>query len=173
MITIFTENCNTISKKEYEYLLTSIDFTSLTCTCGHSGCLTKHGYYNKTVKSMEDKIFYSICRVKCSSCGVTHALLHSSMVPYSQISLELHVSIISSQYDKSKLNILLHNYLSIDESSVSYILRQFHRHWKQRLLSQSISLSCIKNLIFQCFHHYSRQFMQIRSTNNILFIQPT
>lgn len=175
MITILTENCNTISKQKYEELIASIEFTSLSCSCGHSGCLTKHGNYNKTVKLSEGKIIYDIQRVLCSYCGTTHALLHSSMVPYSQISLKHHITIISSLLDKSKLNTLMHSCSTIEESSVSYVLSQFRKYWEQRLLSISIDLSTISisTLISQCFHHYSRQFMQIKSTNNILFQQPT
>ena len=55
----------------------------------------------------------------------------------------------------------------IDENNVKYIIRQFRRHWKQRILSLGLSLS--DHLTVPSLAAFSRQFMQIHRTRNILF----
>ena len=61
----------------------------------------------------------------------------------------------------------------IDESNIQSVVSSFRRFWKERLLSQSISLSNLTTLFLSCFSHFKRQFMQIKKTVNILFLQPT
>ena len=61
----------------------------------------------------------------------------------------------------------------IDESNIASVLRQFRRFWKERILSQGISLDGHNHLIRQSFAFFTRQFMQIKCTPNILFIMPT
>ena len=61
----------------------------------------------------------------------------------------------------------------VDESSIHCILRQFRLHWQQKLLSQGITLQPLDTLVNICFSHFSRQFMQIKTTPNILFLRPT
>lgn len=56
--------------------------------------------------------------------------------------------------------------LLIDENNVKYIVRQYRRHWKQRLLS--IGQTLLDSLTVPCLHAYFRQFMQIHRTRNIL-----
>lgn len=56
------------------------------------------------------------------------------------------------------LNQLMIENPNIDESNISYIKKQYTMHWKQRLLSENIQLD--SSLVFQCFFHFKRQFMQ-------------
>lgn len=69
-------------------MLGSLQFHQLKCTCGHSACLSVHGYYHRTVRTSKGSFRLRICRVICSECGRTHAILPESIVPYDQISLE-------------------------------------------------------------------------------------
>ena len=87
MITIFVRDCNQISQSFYDSVIFDLQLHQLTCSCSHSACLSVHGYYRRTVKLSSGAIRLRVCRVKCSECGATHALLLSSMVPYSQILL--------------------------------------------------------------------------------------
>jgi hypothetical protein len=59
----------------------------------------------------------------------------------------------------------------IDENNVKHIIRQYKKHWKERLLS--ICLSIHDRLTIPCLSAFSRQFMQIHKTPNILFAPPT
>ena len=44
MITIFVEENNPLTPNFYNNLIAQLQFHRLTCTCGHSGCLSVHGY---------------------------------------------------------------------------------------------------------------------------------
>ena len=173
MVTLFVEENNPLTPNFYNNLINSLQFHKLTCTCGHSSCLSIHGYYTRSLKTPVGKCSFRICRVICSCCHHTHALLPSSIVPYSQVSLDEHVDIISSLEDReSRKNLMNHN-PSIDESNCRHILRNFLRYWKQRLLSEMISLTDRAVLIRGCFSSFFRQFMQIHCTPNILFTNTT
>ena len=79
MITITVPFDNLLNQKTYETIINTLQFHQLQCTCGHSGCLTIHGYYTRSLKKDDSEIPLSICRVRCSHCGRTHALLISSL----------------------------------------------------------------------------------------------
>lgn len=173
MITVSVDFCKPISQNFYDDVINSLQFHRLTCPCGHSGCLTIHGYYNRTVKTGNSDIRLHVCRVICSQCGGTHALLLSSIVPYSQVSLPDQVSILEHAQSDRDFSSVMDSTPSIDESCVRSVIRRFRWHWEQRLLSEGLLLSLSMNFIACCFHAFRRQFMQIKSTPNILFLTPT
>lgn len=172
MITLNTNINNTLTQKIYNQLIAGLQFHQMTCTCGHSGSLSVHGYYMRSLKVPEGKLRLRICRVICSCCGRTHALLPSVIVPYSQIPLQEQVEIISAYETSHSLESVMSRNPSIDESNCAYIIRQYYRHWKQRLLSERIDI-CDISLVSQCFTAFFRQFMQIKSTPNIIFFNTT
>ncbi len=172
MITLLVDNCNPISQDFYDKTIRSLQFHQLTCSCGLSGGLTKHGYYYRRLKVDDDLQQLCICRVICSHCGSTHALLLSSFVPYSQISLPDQVVIISNFENHSSQSALMARNNAIDESNIRSILRQYRRFWQQRLLTARISLWGA-SLSQMCFSFFERQFMQIKRTPNLFFVPPT
>ena len=172
MITVFVDNYNPISQHFYDFVLNSIQFHRLTCTCGDSACLRVHGYYTRKVKSPKGNVSLRICRVYCSCCHHTHAVLLSSIVPYSQVSLSDHIGIVAAYENGSSPASVMEQTPSIDESNCRYIIRKYSLYWKQRLLSERILLSA-PDLVSQCFSCFFKQFMQIRCTPNILFIHTT
>ena len=93
-ITVKTENYNRISQDFYNKAIDSLDLNLISCVCGHSGCLIRHGSYKRSIQLADRILSLSVVRVYCKICGHTHALLLSSMVPYSQIPLALHVRLI-------------------------------------------------------------------------------
>lgn len=172
MITLKTNNNNPLTQKTYNQLIADLQFHQLTCTCGHSGSLSVHAYYHRSVKVPNGKLRLRICRVVCSSCGCTHALLPSSIVPYSQTPLAEQVAIISAyETSDSPKNVMATN-PSIDESNCAHVIRQYRRHWKQLLLSERIDIRDT-SLVLKCFTAFFRQFMQIKNTPNILFLNTT
>lgn len=173
MITLFVEENNPFTPNFYNELINNLQFHQLTCTCGRSACLSVHGYYYRSVKSSSEKTFFRICRVKCKCCGHTHAILLSSMVPYSQVSLSDHISIIRNHEKGISQHSVMNNNPSIDESCLRYIIRCYLKCWKEKLLSERIMLSPVCSLIKSCFSHFSYQFMQIKKTPNILFFNTT
>ena len=172
MITILVQNCNLISQSFYDSVINRIQFHQLTCTCGHSACMTIHGYYHRGIKLPDGTSRLRICRVRCSECGKTHALLLSSIVPYSQI----------RTCDQQQICIAFEQHLSassvcdsnpeIDENNVKSVLRNYRR-WREMLKSLRISLSPLIVLIDSCFANYSAQFLQIHRGYNTLFFHTT
>lgn len=173
MITLYVEENNPITPNFYNNLIAGLQFHRLTCTCGHSGCLSVHGYYTRYIKAPDGRIPFRICRVVCSCCHHTHALILSSFVPYSQISLPEQVEIISSYEEGKSFVSVMDRNPSIDESNCRHVVSRFLLHWRQRILSERISLSHVSVLVLKCFHAFIRQFMQIRCTPNILFLNTT
>lgn len=144
MITLSVEIRNPLNKKNYDDILSSIQFHQLTCTCGHSACLSVHGYYLRGLKTPDGIIRLRLCRLRCHECRRTHALRS-----------------------------LLDRIPCIDENNVKYIMRSYLHHWKQRLLSCGIPICPLKELVSRCFSSYCRQFMQVKRTPNILFPMTT
>ena len=95
------------------------------------------------------------------------------MVPYSQISLKDQISVIDAYENDRPTAEGLSNLDSVDESSFRYVIRQYLKHWKQRLLSEHLLLHPVSDLIGNCLHSFCRQFMQIHRTPNLLFSDTT
>ena len=173
MITVKVENYKLISQDFYNNIIDSLDLNLIPCTCGHSGSLIRYGSYRRSFQLADQVCSLSIVRVYCKQCGHTHALLLSSMVPYSQIPLALHVRLIDACEQHQDLQSVLNGQCCIDENNLKSILRNYRLHWRERLLSTMLFLSDVPLLVSGCFSNFSRQFMQIKTTHNKLFIPPT
>lgn len=173
MITILCRTYKPLSQKLYDSIVDAVDIRQIRCSCGHAGNLIYHGTYTRSIKTPEGLQVLRIIRVKCTHCGRTHAILPSSIVPYSRISLRDQADIIECHLDNGDMGELLSMDPSIDENNVKYVLRQFRKHWRERLLSESLSLCSLPGLVEGCFRAFLRQFMQVHTTVNILFLTPT
>ena len=173
MITIKTENYNLISQDFYNKTIDSLDLNLISCTCGHSGCLIRYGSYKRNVQLKDELITLTIVRVYCTACGRTHALLLSFLVPYSQIPLNIQISAIHAYESGNSLSNILTDQCFIDDNNLKAVIRAYRLHWKERLCSAGLSFSKWSSLVISCFSHFSRQFMQIKTTVNKLFLLPT
>ena len=173
MITIETEYCNPISQIFYDNVVSSIDLALLPCTCGHSGCLIWYGSYSRKIRQGDSVLLLRVARVFCNSCGHSHAILLSQIVPYSQIPLPVQASIALAYENGSGYREILARQSFIDENTISSILRSYRQHWRERLASGQLRLSSLWDLVRGCFALYSRPFMQIKTTRNKLFPAPT
>lgn len=173
MITVITGECNEISQDFYDSAIGSIQAYRLECSCGHSGCLIRHGSYTRSVKTAMGKIPLAIRRVRCGLCNATHALLPSGIVPYSQVPLADHAAIASSYENGGAGMEAMAENPELSPSQAFYILSLYIRLWRQRLLSERIPLSPAHALAAPCIRCFGRQFMQVKNTRNILFSPPT
>ena len=173
MITIKTENYNLISQDFYNKIIDSLDLNLISCTCGHSGCLIRYGSYKRNVQLKDEKITLTVVRVFCTVCGHTHALLLSSIVPYSQIPLNLQISVIHTYESGLSVQPIRAEHCLIDEYNLKSVIRSYRLYWQQRLRSAALSFIERNSLVIGCFSHFSRQFMQIKTTVNKLFLLPT
>ncbi|WP_425545281.1 DUF6431 domain-containing protein [Faecalicatena contorta] len=153
--------------------MNDVQLHQLTCSCGHSACLSVHGYYERSVKRGEGTLRLRICRLKCSECETTHAILLSSIVPYSQIALADQQHICLDYEAGNDTCGICQDHLSIDENNVKSVLRNYRRYWCEKLRSLRISLSPLTSLVSACFSFYSSQFMQIHRRCNSLFFYTT
>lgn len=173
MITLLVEKFNPLTQSFYNKIINNLQFHMLTCPCGHSGCLSVHGYYHRFIKSPCGKIRLRICRVKCECCGHTHAILLSSMVPYSQVSTNDQISIINNYLNNLSQDSVMNDNPFIDESCFRYVIKNYLKYWHEKLLSESIKFSSFHPFVRSCFSFFSYQFMQIKNTPNILFLNTT
>ena len=175
MVTILVSDCNDISQDFYDGLISSLELINLVCPCCHHGaCMSVHGYYYRQVRdSIGDKHPLRVMRTKCSCCHHTSAILPSVLVPYSQIPLEDQNTVIDLQEKNASSTEIADAVPSLDENNVKSIIRRYVKHWLQRLLAESIPRHPLKELTCSCFQHYSRPFLQIHRTPNILFLIPT
>lgn len=173
MITILIQDFNTFTQDFYDSAINFLQLHSLECSCGHFGCLTIHGCYKRYVITPDGKVPLKICRVKCSECGRTHALLLSSITPYSQIPTEVQKDIAACYERGSDRAALCTGGDGIDENNVKSVIRRYVRFWRERIRAAAADLRDLSELICSCFSNYSKQFMQIRPTFNILFSKPT
>ena len=169
MITINYDKSNTLTQNNYENFIKSINLASIPCSCGRFGCLTKHGYYNRRIKTDSlSKVTLSILRVKCNICGKTHAIVPISIIPYSSITLEDHLTIIKNYLSNLPQDTIMTEKPLIDESNISYIISRYKKFWHQCLIAFSISLyKSLYDITYTCFRHLSRHFMQIKWVQNI------
>ena len=173
MITVETENYNLFSQDFYDKTFFSLDLALIPCSFGHTGCLMWYGSYTRKVILVDRSLSLRIARVRCRHCGCTHALLLSSIVPYSQIPLSIHASVARRCENRESLCSVLAQQTLLDENHISYLARSYRRHWRERLKAVPASTSSLRELVRACFAAFSRQFMQIKTTRNKLFLLPT
>ena len=128
MITLITEKNNTLTPNFYNSFISNLQFHQLKCPCGHAGGLSIHGYYHRYIKIPNGKVKFRICRVICEHCGKTHALLLSSMVPYSQLPIEDHVQIIGAYENAKPTASVLKENNSINEITIRNVVRNYKLH---------------------------------------------
>ena len=160
IIAIITE-VNIMTQDVYDQISDRIDPAQLECPCcGHTGT-TVHGYYERKLKTPAGKITLLIKRIRCSFCGKTHAILPSTIVPYSQISMKDTVAFITARTPAEREKVMKET-PEIDESDMYRILGSYKRHWKERLASHGLAID--SGLPEKCIRIFRRQFMQIPCT---------
>lgn len=173
MITIHIKDVDYISQRMYDDVIAGLDLHELICTCGNCQCLIHHGSYERKIKASDREFRLRVNRVKCIACGRTHALLPSSIIPYSQIVLKEQLNIINFFENKPGYGQFFQSDFFLDENAVRAVILRYRRNWKQGILAYQIAMYLSELLIKQCFNIFQRQFMQIRKIPNILFLIPT
>ena len=134
----------------------------------HAGCLVRHGYYSRGLKTRQGTIVLRILCVKCKECGRTHAILPEMVVPYSQIPADLQQRMLLYPLGSSELESLMQANSDIKESNVLAVRGRYRRKWKEQLLTMGMKIGdSIADLIRHCFSVFHQQFMQIRSGINL------
>ena len=157
-----------ITAEIYGKVSASLPIYRLSCSCGHAGCLVRHGYYRRRLKTRQGTIVLRILRVKCKECGRTHAILPELIVPYSQIPADLQQCMLLYPLGSPELESLMQGNSDITESNILAIRGRYRKNWKERLLTLSRKLQDdIAHLIQDSFSFFHRQFMQIHCGINL------
>lgn len=170
MITLIVEGCNDLSQEIYDKILDIIPLYQIRCVCGAVGQLVRHAYYSRKVKRRKRTIELCVLRVKCKSCGRTHAILTDQIVPYEQVAVDIQREMILLSVWSPEIQKLLEGNQDITESDVAAVKRRFKKHWKERLAAMGKEITdSIYDLVCSAFSNFHRQFMQIRSGINLAF----
>lgn len=170
MITVRQNFCNNFSKKKYEFMINSIDLNLIKCSCGHSFCLVRHGYYKRKLKLGFETVLLTILRVKCKTCRKTHAIMPDNIVPYSRIPVDIQRKILIFDTGDKEIQELMEGNTDITEEDIYRIKMKYKMEWKERLASASLDLKInVLELVSSCFFAFEKQFMQVRRGINILF----
>ncbi|MDE7244578.1 MAG: hypothetical protein K2O18_11495 [Oscillospiraceae bacterium] len=157
----------------YNSVTAFLQLHRLTCSCGHSACLRVHAYYHRTLKTPAGPLRMRIMRVICSECGKTHALLPAFIVPYSQTPAPDQAEILRIYEGSRDFSPVMDRCPCIDESCIRSIIRNYLLYWKERLAAYAIPFTPFSSLVSGSFHFHRRQFMQVKKTMNVLFMQTT
>lgn len=173
MITVIVQDCNNFSQDFYDSVVNSLQLHRLRCSCGHSGCMGIHAYYERQVHSSEGSHALRIQRLRCSECSRTHAVLLSSIVPYQQLPAEDQRLIVRAFEEHSDPMAVCTPHGTIDENNVKAVILRYRRYWRERLRAEGIPLAPLTALVMRCFACYSSQFLQIRRSKNVLLKDTT
>lgn len=172
MITYRDHKYNTETAEGYDKSVTGISVYKLTCSgCGHKGNMiryghyTRHTYYDCRVEELR------IQRVRCKFCGKTHSLLPDTLVPRDLIVLQDQLQVILNYESGNDWRKTCFENPLVDEQAIRHIIKRYLRHWKERCISEDISL--YGDLVRSCFDRFGRQFMQIRRERICFYESPT
>lgn len=132
MIILNLKKINTKLKNSLKKYLNNDNYGLLECPHCHSNNLIMWGHYNRNVIFFNDdgitieSCLLSVQRVKCKSCGRTHALLPFGIIPYKQFSDEI-ISKILYELLTTTIDKVSSKYL-IDTSIIKKWVFQFKKY---------------------------------------------
>ncbi len=158
-------------QENYNKFVDAIDFTISQCQCKSIGQFVIHGYYDRKIRTNGWLVILLVIqRMKCKSCGKTHAVLPTSIVPYSQILLTDMIGMIISHEEKTSYKINKDSHLT--RKDVKYVIKQYLRHWRDRILAIAsgsiIEFLRSSDLTRQVHCAYNTAFMQVKRCSYLL-----
>jgi len=167
----------------YDKQMKTLNTEALTCPiCGAKHSLSLFAYYKRHLVTYDNNTpkdnIITISRYICSSCGHTHAILPSVIVPYMSFSFKFTVSLIHDY--------LVHKYHSVDAMCEHYeiaittfyrILNKFKIHkqlWLGLLEDKLMSnLSFVQHILNSTFDEIEDFIIQFLKQNGSSFFQGT
>lgn len=175
MIILYSKKINTNFKENIQNYLNTANFCHLECPNCHSHDLIRWGYYERNVIFFSNNEFnidssiIKIQRIRCKSCGKTHALLPFGIIPYKQFTDEI-ISKILYELTNDTLENVSNKYL-IDQSIIKkwcYQYNKFHSSRVNTLIKYHNSKSSLTKFLNQFINKlnyikkYNLCFMQIK-----------
>lgn len=175
MIILYSKKINTNLKKTIQNYLNTVNFGHLECPNCHSHDLIRWGYYERNViffsndKNDIESSIIKIQRIRCKSCGKTHALLPFGIIPFKQFTDEV-ISKILFELTNNTLENISNKYL-IDQSIIKkwcYQYNQLHKSKVNTLTKHHNSKESLRQFINNFINKlyyiniYNLCFMQIK-----------
>ena len=155
MIILLCDTVNQeLSQDYYDSRVQELDRSAIKCPhCKNFGFYV-NSYYERSFKiaGHDVKTPILIMQVICKNCGKTHAILLSSMIPWSQIPLYDALTILQLVPPAEESILVSHE----DRIRLKKLFRLF---WKERLAAFNIKID--PSLSSNCIFYHARQFMQI------------
>lgn len=162
MLSFVTKNFKILNQSVYTKCILNINLNSITCSrCNHNNCFKVHAYYKRYIKVGPIKIKIKIARIICSHCGITHAILPYSIIPYTQRTLNDTIIIYDLLSSNASFNYgLIDDHPSISLSDLFILKRSFHL-WEDVMASISLNdHPC--NIFVSSFEKMNRNLSQAR-----------
>lgn len=121
--------CLKISDNQlFHDVLADFSLSDAVCPCcGAAGCCVFHGAYNRDMISVQSgsrlAITVSVPRIRCKSCGHTHALLPDVLIPFGSYSLRFILTVL---YGYLKRNCQVCDFCNAWNISVSTLYGWIH-----------------------------------------------
>ena len=161
-------------QKEYDNALSNLQIHRISCPyCKHHGHLIFHGAYVRHIHFGYDKPEITIQRVKCTHCKKTHALLPSSLVPYSQIPLKYQVAMAENYLQYKYFQSVFDLLCDYPEDTIRKLLLVFMSNWLELCRSYNLQLQNLAFLTPQCVSLFMKQFLQNRKLYLSYYLTPT
>lgn len=175
MIILYSKKINTNFKETIQNYLNTVNFGHIECPKCHSHDLIRWGYYERNVihfsnnNNVLESNILKIQRIRCKSCGKTHALLPFGIIPYKQFTDEV-ISKILFKLANNTLENISNKYL-IDQSIIKrwcYQYNTFHKSRVNTLMKSHNNRESLTRFInqfinkFNYIDNYNLCFMQIK-----------
>jgi hypothetical protein len=190
MIRLFSQLCKLFKQNSlkneitaFNHYVNSVNINTLICPfCGAKHALSPFGSYKRHLVTYDNNTakdnIITILRYICSSCGRTHAILPSVIIPYMSFSFNFTISIIHD-YLVHKFNSIqaMCEHYGIAISTFYRILNKFKEHkqiWLGLLEDKLISnLNFIQDILNSTFDKIEDFIVQFFKQNGSSFFQGT
>lgn len=120
MIILNAQKSNSNFKKTLNKYTETLNFGVLECPNCHSNDYIRWGTYERGITYYKNRTIYSeiviIQRIRCKSCGKTHALLPFGIVPYKQLTDEVIIDLLND-----------YNTFLFSDHTILYLKKQFRK----------------------------------------------
>ena len=172
MITVYP-GLKHFSQASYDAMVRSLDLSHISCTCGKEGALHFNGSYRRRIKTKTETYTLRVQRIRCRSCGATHAIFPADVIPYNQILLDEQLALIRSHKSGGGYVDLLDSNPDIDENNAAAVIRRYDKVWIKENTDITADESSLGNIVRKSFERTERQFLQIKKTPNIFVDRTT
>lgn len=167
MIIDFRINCNNYKEK----LLDNYSHFDYTCPkCGAKHSLIRHGNYERNLILVDNfdnvkEVKLLVLRLKCKSCGSTHAILPNDIIPYCIYSFSYTINVLTRRFVNGEKVMDICNNLSVSFQLVYFFISKF----LEFMDSASFVLRNLENFSISTLYHFIESINTYNNSNNFSY----